>query len=99
MDGIYQILGVNFYVLPSSVHEVMIFADNGNYDADKLSALIESINESEVTRQDILADEVFYYDAQEGRLISGKEQTKRSRRLIISSAGNELGESLESIEA
>lgn len=82
MEGIYRILGVNFYILPSSVHEVMILADNGNYDADKLSALIESINESEVTRQDVLADEVFYYDGDEERLMTDRKYAQRNRKMV-----------------
>ena len=83
LKGIFRILGVNFYILPSSIHEVMILADNGNYDAEKLSALIESINESEMGQQDVLSNEVFYFDAQEERLMSGREHDLRNKKLII----------------
>ena len=94
LKGIFRILGVNFYILPSSIHEVMILADNGNYDADKLSALIASINDSEVGQQDVLADEVFYYDAMENRLMSGKNQSISSRKVIITRMGDMLTASL-----
>ena len=74
---------MNFYILPSSIHEVMILADNGSYDAEKLSALIESINESEVGQQDVLSNEVFFYDAKEERLMSGREHDMRNKKMAI----------------
>ena len=83
LKRIYRILGVNFYILPSSIHEVMILADNGSFDAEKLSALIESINESEVGQQDVLSNEVFFYDAKEERLMSGREHDMRNKKMAI----------------
>ena len=76
LQRIYWILGVNYYILPSSVHEVMILADNGNYDAEKISDLVRRVNESEVLAMDVLADEVFFYDAAKDRMITGREHAK-----------------------
>ena len=39
----------NFYVLPSSVHELILIKDNGGYDMATLSAMVRNANEGQVT--------------------------------------------------
>ncbi len=64
-------IGSGFYVLPSSVHEVMLLPSAGpdRKEAAELKELVAGINRSSVLRaEDVLADEVYYYDMKKHEL-------------------------------
>lgn len=65
MDQAAKELGGDIFILPSSVHEVLILPDDGNMDAQELKEMVTSINASEVSPEDRLTDSVYHYDAQE----------------------------------
>ncbi len=51
----------NFFVLPSSVHEVILIPD-GNFESPKrLEDMVKEVNESQVTREEVLTDSVYFY--------------------------------------
>lgn len=52
----------NFYILPSSVHEVILIPDTGREDPAKLKAMVQEVNQTEVDVQEQLSDSVYYYD-------------------------------------
>lgn len=55
-----DIVGGNFYVLPSSIHEVMIIPEEG-FEAGELSELVSACNSqlyTEANLKDILSDKV-----------------------------------------
>lgn len=55
-----DIVGGNFYVLPSSIHEVMIIPEEG-FEASELSELVSTCNSqlyTEANSKDILSDKV-----------------------------------------
>ena len=52
----------NFYVLPSSVHEVIILQDLGVEDVSVLMDMVREVNETEVCAEEVLSDSVYYYD-------------------------------------
>ncbi len=62
LDKIGELVGKNFYVLPSSMHEVLIVPDNGNMQAKELESMVKEINETRVAPDDFLSDKVQYYD-------------------------------------
>ena len=60
-DGFHS----DFFVLPSSVHEVLILPDDKATDYRNLEMMVQQINEAEVAPQDRLSDHVYHYDAKE----------------------------------
>lgn len=52
----------SIYILPSSVHEVILLADRGRDDPDDLKEMIRVINETQVDPEDILSDSLYYFD-------------------------------------
>lgn len=62
MDKASKAMGGNFFVLPSSVHEVMILPDTGIIELEELSDMVKNINRTAVTPDDLLSDHVQYYD-------------------------------------
>ena len=65
MDQAAKELGGDIFILPSSVHEVLILPDDGNMNAQELKEMVTSINASEVSPEDRITDSVYHYDAQE----------------------------------
>ena len=63
MDQAAKELGGDVFVLPSSVHEVLILPDDGNMSVGELRDMVTTINATEVSAQDRLADSVYHYDA------------------------------------
>ena len=65
LETIAQQMGTDFFVLPSSVHEVLILPDDGSQDLESLQFMVREINRSEVAPEDRLSDFVYHYDAQD----------------------------------
>ena len=65
-------LGGDFYVLPSSIHEVLLVGDNGEMTAKDLEALVREVNATQVAPQEQLTDHVYHtVDNDVGMNISG----------------------------
>ena len=58
-------LGGDFYVLPSSIHEVLLVRDNGEMTAKDLEAIVREVNATQVAPEEQLTDHVYHYDSKE----------------------------------
>lgn len=58
-------IGQNFYLLPSSIHEMVLVPDTGTISADEFRIMVTEINQEIVALEERLCDEVFYYDVEE----------------------------------
>ena len=67
-EEISRVVGGNYYVIPCSIHEVLIMPDDGLVEPDALTEMIQSINASEVSLEDQLGDYPLYYDVRTGLL-------------------------------
>lgn len=56
------------YIIPSSIHEVIIVPSYELYDPELLSQMIQSVNETGVDEQEILSDSLYYYDPATGEI-------------------------------
>ncbi len=55
-------LGKNFYILPSSVHEMILLPENYVHNADRLIRMVAEVNRTQVEPEEVLSDAVYYYD-------------------------------------
>ena len=62
LNAIAQELGKNLYILPSSIHEVILVPDTGREDAVQLSAMVAEVNATQLEPEEVLSDNVYYYD-------------------------------------
>lgn len=58
-------IGGDFYILPSSVHEVILVPANGDIDARYLIQMVKEVNATEVAPDEVLSDSVYMYHADE----------------------------------
>lgn len=52
----------DFYILPSSIHEVLLVPDNEIANIDVLTSIVQDVNANEVSENDYLADRAFTVD-------------------------------------
>ena len=69
LESIANGFGRDFYVLPSSVHEVIIVPDEGDYSPHMMDELVREVNRAEVAENEILSDHAYYYSRSEDRLV------------------------------
>lgn len=61
-------IGRNLYILPSSVHEVLLLPDQGDRNRQELLRMVTEINENCVADCEILADSIYYYRRETDRI-------------------------------
>lgn len=61
--------GQDFYILPSSVHEVLCVPDNGSMTPKDLREMVVSVNSTEVSPQDFLSDNIFRFDGNKIKMV------------------------------
>lgn len=55
-------------MLPSSVHETIIIPTVEDEDVEVLGKMVQQVNKSELSKEDMLSNNVFHYDANTGKL-------------------------------
>ncbi len=58
----------NFYILPSSIHEVILLTDQGGETPKQLKDMIAEVNRTQVAPEEVLSDSLYYYDFQEEKI-------------------------------
>ena len=64
MEEIAQRMGGDFYILPSSVHEVILMPHDGMFPEEAMKEMIYDINRTQVDPEEVLSDSLYYYDAE-----------------------------------
>lgn len=67
----------SFYVLPSSIHELIVIPDNGT-SAVHLCEMVYCINRTQLPQEDVLSDTIYYYskETKELKVIDAREKTE-----------------------
>lgn len=60
MSAIHDALGKDFYVLPSSRHELLIIPESPDVDPRDLEAMVQEVNRIEVSAEDFLSDHIYH---------------------------------------
>lgn len=65
MDQAAEKIGGDFFILPSSIHEILLVPDDGQKGADELRAMVMDVNATQVSPDEKLTDNVYHYDSKE----------------------------------
>ena len=77
-------IGRSFFILPSSVHEMLFVPDDGSLHVANLRDMVISINETEVAPADRLTNSVYHYDAAEKIFEHGESwEARTAERAVI----------------
>lgn len=69
LDMAGQILGEDYYVLPSSVHEVVLVPASKGMEPDEMDAMVTEINQTQVAEEEILSNHAYFYKRDARRLV------------------------------
>ena len=61
-------IGKNLFILPSSIHEVILIPDEGRFGESLLKEMIMDVNENVLQEEDFLADHAYYFDREKGEV-------------------------------
>ena len=57
-------MGIDCYILPSSIHEVILIEKKGNFnEIEELRDMVNQVNRQSVPANEILSDQVFQYNS------------------------------------
>lgn len=62
MDQVGERLKGDYFILPSSVHEILVVPDDGNISFRELTDMVKEVNRTQVAPEDRLTDQVYHYD-------------------------------------
>lgn len=80
-EKIKEIIGSDYYVLPSTVHEMILVPKGEQVDARGLGILVRDINGYMVEREDRLSDHIYEMDFEKNELRTVKESLPRYREM------------------
>ena len=61
LEEFSKTVGNDLYVLPSSIHEMILVPVNDRFDPDELRAMVSEINTTQVAPDEVLSDNVYIY--------------------------------------
>ena len=68
-NGILKTEEKDLFILPSSIHEVLVLADQLEMSASGLKEIVMSVNRNTVEAQEFLSDHVYRYIRSEDRIV------------------------------
>lgn len=68
LEMVGEIIHEDFYVLPSSVHEVIIVPKSKKIDEKEMNAMIVEINATQLEPEDVLSDHAYLYSIKRNKL-------------------------------
>lgn len=68
LTNICDRLESSFYLIPSSIHEVLILPSDNTDDSAEIQKMIKEINDTQVAAEDILSYSLYFYEREGNRL-------------------------------
>ena len=68
MRDIADIIDSSFFMIPSSVHELLILPAETLEGWEKVKNMLKEINDTQVEPEEILSYSLYYYDREEGKI-------------------------------
>ena len=89
MDKISKLMGGDFYILPSSIHETLIVPTTTQMTLEDMSIMVQDVNKEAVEPEDKLSDKVQFYDSKE--MVIENAQKRESRLAMEKASTKEAG--------
>ena len=68
LEEISKKLKQNFYIIPSSIDEVLIVPSYADIDREMMDTMIQEVNETQVSKEERLSDHAYYYSIEERKI-------------------------------
>ena len=81
LEEISKKMGEGYYVLPSSVHEVLLVPRRDSMPVEQLKDMVYTVNRSQVSPEERLSDQVQYYDPIQKKLACVDESPQAGNKI------------------
>ncbi len=69
LEHVRETIGSNFYIIPSSIHEILVIPETkAGLDKEELLETVQTVNDTQVSNEEILADNVYYYNSESKKI-------------------------------
>lgn len=68
LKSVAKMEGCSLYLLPSSIHEFILLPDRDNQDVSELEETVSQVNKENVSEEEFLSNNVYYYDCNEDEI-------------------------------
>lgn len=58
-----------FYIIPSSVHEILLVPSDAGVDKEKLIEIVNDVNETQISFEEFLSDSVYWYEPADSSIV------------------------------
>lgn len=62
LSKIGETLQENYFILPSSIHEVIIVPESQSPKREEIDSMIREINETQIAKEEVLSDHAYYFN-------------------------------------
>ena len=69
-EKVRGMIGEGFYILPSSIHEVILVPESFGMEPERMQEMVKEINQTGVAPEEVLSDSVYYFDGEEIRIVA-----------------------------
>ena len=63
-----EVLGESFYLIPSSIHEMILIPESYGLEKHQLEQMLREINEKEVEAEEVLSRHVYFFSRRDGKI-------------------------------
>lgn len=77
-------MGGDYYVLPSSLHELILIKKDEEHTVEELQAMVKDVNDTQVDMEEVLSDHVYVYDAKERVFSRADKEPEREEKRNMS---------------
>lgn len=61
--------GSSFYIIPSSIHELLLLSAGHNDESGNIRSMIREVNDTQVSREEILSYSVYFFDKEQDKVV------------------------------
>lgn len=65
-----ETINSNFYIIPSSVHELLLLPSKNDEEYAEIKSMIKEINNTQVSAEEILSYSLYYFDRENDKIVS-----------------------------
>lgn len=81
MEDIAEKVGGDFFILPSSIHELLVVPKQDGMELSDLEAMVQEVNATQVAPEEKLSDHVYEYDAKEKELYRADKAVEHEQKV------------------
>ncbi len=84
LEQMAEVYGGDYYILPSSTHEVILIKQDCGMDIEELKGMVQDVNATQVASEEVLSSHVYAYDAKEKVFYRADQKPEREEKRSMS---------------